>query len=261
MWCSKVRLGSNDNTILAKGFPATTVNYDTSSSAVSPSLRHCLRSATMVKNFDPALGEGADLAPIMGLPGDPADQQIYFTGSQQKTSEEYYNSFYARSQELVFLKAANSAWHKTPIDQEQEILFFEGPTSMWRTRNPAEVETAIDARVIALLQNDSDLSPLKAVEMANRQIRDELFHHEELGVRRMSEFWYRLKTADPADPNSDLVLGPDNNPIPVPWDIDRGGALADSEKELATLESPGAWIEIDPSGEVGIKVRWETKGK
>jgi len=98
-------------------------------------LTHFIRPPGMVQLFDPADPPPAEVFP-RHLPGEPVDFTNYFHDDAAPAEEwrlRYDRSYYARSQELVFLKALVGRWAADPIDQERHTMTFAGDTATWQS--------------------------------------------------------------------------------------------------------------------------------
>lgn len=202
-------------------------------------LRHAVRADERVRRWPAG---SVDI--IQGLPGNQTDEFTAFDAASLGNTA-YHRSFYARSQEMLFLLASSSSeWTRDPVEQERESLDFEGATTEWVTPDPGTVDTALMNRIETLILGG--MTALDATRQANVEIRETHFKHASIGVRRMNESWLRLP-----DANADGIPDSIDDEDVLAWNLGR-------TESLDTLQSPGAWLQIEPGNLVAIRERWET---
>lgn len=184
------------------------------------------------------------------LPGDPIDLRMHFGSSgSADASMRYRDSFFARSQELIFLMAQSGTWADDPDMQDLEVLDFSGGDSGWRQPDPDEAEALFQERY-SYYVNTQGLSAMEATDMAHQDVGLSLYRHDELGVLRMSDYQLNVRR----DGNGEPVLDPDDalelEPVFRP-------AAPTGRRYIDNILVPGAWISVGRSNEVGVNIRWE----
>ena len=227
---------------LAEGLPADVLSHSDPTLPAEAGLRHFRRDASLV------LLENMPLA----LTGEPEDGFRYFHGDTSFASDgarerSYRDSFYARSQEIVFLRSqVEAGWAPDPHAEQFPVFAFDGTSDQWQTLSVEEAERQLMTYYNDYLATVSGISPEEAMARAHRDLLDNDYRHDELGILRMSEF----------DLNGDLIYE-DGLEVVEPKPRYRSTAPA-GKQYVDNIMIPGAWLALDNDNQVSVNIRWES---
>lgn len=187
------------------------------------------------------------------LPGDRADATTWFNldaGDADSKQLAYDRSFYARSQELVFVRVARADWEADPFEQQGEILDFSGADADWSIHDPDDIQNEIIAK--ELEYRTAGDAPIRARDRAEKWVLEEsgLFTHIDNRILRMRDFGVKQ-----VDSGTDA----DGNTIWQRLPHDRGHTVDDDLRYIDPIVLPGSWLSVDSGLEFVVNPSWETR--
>lgn len=133
--------GEAPGTTLGRGLPDTTPSHGDIN--IDEDLTHWQRGADLVQLYDitapeeDSFGGARTLPPALGEVADFSNNYHDDGSTDADMRSRYYDSYFARSQELIFLKAQTAdTWDENPFEQDLPILDFDNGTDAdWNADN------------------------------------------------------------------------------------------------------------------------------
>lgn len=203
-----------------------------------PSLLHVNRNASLHEMHFDKEGKRELFA---ALPGNTAD-----CGQWLVDDERWRTSFYARSQELVFLKLSTSDWRQDPYEQQGQYIDFSGDDADWQRVDEIEGKPVAEWVQDEIEFRTSPAGGNKPASIARAEAEAEAydsFSHEDLAILRMADVGF----PPPANPGDPVIKDQ--------WE--RPNAPA-GKRFVDPIVISSSWLQFDGLDPV-VRVRWETK--